>query len=73
MDFQTLHFGSLIADLLYFMWCGSDSKFREKHYQQLLELYYDELSIALKHLHVNINEVYPRKTFEQELEDVSFN
>ncbi|XP_073961238.1 uncharacterized protein isoform X1 [Choristoneura fumiferana] len=69
LDFQTLRFGPLAADLLYFIWCGSDSKFRKKHYQQLLEHFYSELTIALKNLHVDINEVYPRKTFQTELED----
>ncbi|XP_073961241.1 uncharacterized protein isoform X2 [Choristoneura fumiferana] len=69
LDFQTLHFGPLVVDLIYFIWCGSDAKFRQKHYDQLLRHFYTELTIALQNLHIDINKVYPRKTFEEDLKE----
>lgn len=71
LDFQTLRLGALTLDLMYFIFSGSDAQFRKYHYQQLLEFYYQELTLALKNLNVDINTVYPREAFDKELEEVS--
>ncbi|KAI8420593.1 hypothetical protein MSG28_007840 [Choristoneura fumiferana] len=72
LDFQTLRLGALTTDLMYFIFTGSDVQFRKYHYQQLLDFYYQELTLALKNLHVDINKVYPRETFDKELEETKY-
>ncbi|XP_073955282.1 uncharacterized protein [Choristoneura fumiferana] len=69
LDYQTYRSGLLATDLMYFIFSGSDAQFRKYYYKQLLEHYYTELTRALKDLHVDINDVYPRKVFEHELDE----
>lgn len=73
LDYQSYHLGSLGAELTTFIWIGSDAEFRKCYYKQLIEHYYMELSRALQNLRVDINKAYPRKVFEQELEEVCVN
>lgn len=73
LDFQSYRLGNLAADLMYFTWGGSDALFRKYYYKLLIEHYYTQLTRALLNLRIDINKVYPRKVFEQELEEVSVN
>lgn len=73
LDYQSFHLGTLAADLIAFIWIGSDTQFRKHYYKQIIEHYYTELTHALQNLRVDINKVYPRKVFEQELEEVNVN
>lgn len=59
-----------ICDLMFFIFSGSDEKFREKHYYQLLDHYYNELCNSLKRLGVDPEETYTRKDFDYELKEV---
>ncbi|XP_035435210.2 uncharacterized protein LOC118265994 [Spodoptera frugiperda] len=61
VDLQTLQGGSPVTDLIYFIFTGSDEKFRARYFDKLLDHYYSELSAAMKRLHLN-----PEKTFSQE-------
>ncbi|KAL4704216.1 hypothetical protein ACJJTC_011842 [Scirpophaga incertulas] len=68
IDYQTLHIGSVIKDLMYFIFTGSDSEFRVKYYQQLLAHYYEHLCLALSRLDLEAEQIFPRKDFDRELE-----
>jgi hypothetical protein len=70
VDYQTLHIGSALNDLLYFLATGSDAQFRRQHYQQLLDYYYQRLSIALTRLQLDPAIVFPREDFDYELKEV---
>ncbi|XP_037302442.1 uncharacterized protein LOC115447225 [Manduca sexta] len=45
---------------------GTDKKFRDQYYEQLLDHYYKELSLAMKRLALNPDEIYPREDFDFE-------
>lgn len=62
--------GNPVGDLMHFIFSGSDEEFRRLHYQRLLDHYYTELSAALQKLNVDVEKVYPRATFENDLIEV---
>ncbi|XP_047996599.1 uncharacterized protein LOC125234413 [Leguminivora glycinivorella] len=70
LDYQTLKLGNPVMDLMYFIFSGSDEEFRRRHYQQLLDHYFIELTMALEKLHIDVEKVYPRKKFDMNLEEM---
>ncbi|CAG9564337.1 unnamed protein product [Danaus chrysippus] len=70
VDYQTLEMANPIIDILFFIFVGSDKKFREKHFHQALNHYYDELSKALKRFRLNPDEVYSREDFDIDFKEV---
>jgi hypothetical protein len=70
IDYQTYHIGTVINDLMYFIFTGSDAEFRRQHYQQLLDHYYEQLRLALSRVHLDPDEVFPREDFDYELKEV---
>ncbi|XP_063626433.1 uncharacterized protein LOC134798033 [Cydia splendana] len=67
LDYQTFRVGNPVVDLMYFVFCGSDEKFRRFHYQRLMDHYFTQLTLALRQLHVDVEKVYPRETFDADL------
>uniref|UniRef100_A0A2A4JJJ2 CHK kinase-like domain-containing protein n=1 Tax=Heliothis virescens TaxID=7102 RepID=A0A2A4JJJ2_HELVI len=66
LDLQTLQAGSPITDLIYFIFMGSDEQFRARYFDQLVEHYYSQLSAAMRRLHLNPHELFPKKDFDEE-------
>ncbi|XP_047990008.1 uncharacterized protein LOC125229244 [Leguminivora glycinivorella] len=64
LDFQFMRMGNPAIDLIYFIFSGSDQEFRRLYYQSLLNHYFTQLTGALRHLHIDVENVYPRKTFD---------
>ncbi|XP_063366617.1 uncharacterized protein LOC134655084 [Cydia amplana] len=67
LDYQTLRGGNPVVDLMYFVFSGSDEEFRRLYYQQLMDHYFSQLTLALQQLHVDVEKVYPRVTFDADL------
>ncbi|KAJ0174363.1 hypothetical protein K1T71_010509 [Dendrolimus kikuchii] len=70
VDYQTVHSGCPVVDLLYFIVTGTDEAFRREHYDQLVDLYHQELGLALNRMKMDVNEVYPRVVYEKELKEM---
>ncbi|KAL0809688.1 hypothetical protein ABMA28_011205 [Loxostege sticticalis] len=70
VDYQSLLVGSVVMDLLYFIFTGSDGAFRAKHYDQLIDYYYENLAAALKRLNLDPEEAFPRTDFDEELKEM---
>ncbi|XP_059046497.1 uncharacterized protein LOC131842065 [Achroia grisella] len=70
VDFQTIQYTSPLFDLLYFIFTGSDEKFRRQHFQDLTDHYHQELSSALRYLGLNPDIIYPKRTYEYELKEL---
>ncbi|KAI5636508.1 ecdysteroid kinase domain-containing protein [Phthorimaea operculella] len=70
LDFQTMHVGCPAADLLYFEASATDSAFRVKHHERLVDLYYEELSAAMQRLGVDPVKTYSRELFDTELKQM---
>ncbi|XP_041984533.1 uncharacterized protein LOC121737058 [Aricia agestis] len=66
LDYQTCRQGSPCLDFMYFIFTGSDKKFRDQHLTSSVELYYKELCDALRRLNVDSEDVYPREDFDFE-------
>ncbi|XP_037301128.1 uncharacterized protein LOC119188455 [Manduca sexta] len=66
VDYQTIRGASPALDLLYFIFSGTDEKFRAEHYDRLLDHYYNKLSLAMKRLGLNPDEIYSREDFNFE-------
>uniref|UniRef100_A0A2H1VB90 SFRICE_008175 n=1 Tax=Spodoptera frugiperda TaxID=7108 RepID=A0A2H1VB90_SPOFR len=69
VDLQTLQGGSPVSDLIYFIFSGSDEKFRAQYFDKLLDHYYTELSAAMKRLQLNPDEIFSREDFDYELNE----
>ncbi|CAB3219732.1 unnamed protein product [Arctia plantaginis] len=69
VDMQTLQGASPVADLLYFIFTGSDKEFRAEYYDKLIDHYYSELEAAMKRLHMDPEKIYSRAVFDQEFKE----
>ncbi|CAK1584096.1 unnamed protein product [Parnassius mnemosyne] len=70
LDFQTIQVCNPILDLLYFIINGTDEKFRQQHYQQLIEHYYSEFCTALRRFSLDPDLIYPKQNFDNDLKEV---
>ncbi|KOB72279.1 Ecdysteroid 22-kinase [Operophtera brumata] len=66
---KTVYTGSPAADVLYFIFLGTNQEFRKNHYRPLLDHYYQELAAAVVKMGVDINEEYPREMFDSEIKE----
>nr|ALL42054.1 ecdysteroid 22-kinase [Antheraea pernyi] len=69
VDYQTLQGGSPVIDILYFIFTGSDVKFRAEYYHKLIDHYYSQLSQAMQRLGLNPENTYSREDFYFELKE----
>lgn len=67
VDLQTLRGRSPAADLMYFIFTGSDEEFRAQYYDKLLDHYYAELSAAMTRLNLNPEETYSKAEYNNDL------
>ncbi|KAI5636529.1 ecdysteroid kinase domain-containing protein [Phthorimaea operculella] len=70
LDYQTMHVGCPATDLVYFIANSTDSAFRVKHHERLVDHYYEELSAAMQRLGVDPVKTYSRKLFDSELKQM---
>uniref|UniRef100_A0A2H1V9H4 SFRICE_008181 n=1 Tax=Spodoptera frugiperda TaxID=7108 RepID=A0A2H1V9H4_SPOFR len=70
VDYQTVHSGCPVTDLLYLEFLGTDQAFRNKHHNRLYDYYFSELTKALDRFDIDVNKVYPRETFEKEIKEM---
>ncbi|CAG9564329.1 unnamed protein product [Danaus chrysippus] len=70
VDYQTVYAGCPVADLVYFIFLGSDENFRRLFYDNLINHYYKCLQEALERLAVDPMEVYPREKFDSDLKEL---
>ncbi|XP_026755823.3 uncharacterized oxidoreductase dhs-27-like [Galleria mellonella] len=70
VDYQTIHTGTPLTDLIYFIFTGSDEEFRRRHFWDLLDYYYRELCNALRSLGRNPRNVYPEDEFHHDVKEI---
>lgn len=69
LDFQAMRYTSPANDIVYFMYLCTTSKFRSEYFQDLQSAYYDTLNSTLKVYDIDVNSVYPRDEFENDVRD----
>lgn len=70
LDYQTCHSGCAPIDLLYLEFNGTDEEFRRENHQRFIDHYFQELTLALGRLGLDVNDIYPRKLFDDEVREV---
>lgn len=64
VDYQIILYGSPIIDFLYFIFGATDREFRKNHMDHLKDLYHNTMKNYLSYFDMDVNEMYPRKTFD---------
>ncbi|XP_041987568.1 uncharacterized protein LOC121739270 [Aricia agestis] len=66
VDYQLINYGNPLRDFFYFIYTGSDRKFRLDHLEDLKNLYYQTMTNFLAYFDLDINDVYPKEEFEKD-------
>ncbi|KAM3955846.1 uncharacterized protein ACR2FA_010190 [Aphomia sociella] len=64
IDYQMICYGCPILDILYFIFSGTDRKFRKKHLSHLKDVYHNSLTRFLKFFDIDVENVFSRQLFE---------
>lgn len=67
MDWQLAHYCSPALDVLYNIFTSTDKKFREQHYDTLLDTYYKSLCGMMRKLGSDPNRLYTFQDFQLQL------
>lgn len=65
VDYQLIDYGNPLRDFLYLIYTSSDRKFRQKHLDDLKNLYHDTLTRFLEYFNLDVDDVYPKEEFEK--------
>ncbi|XP_044738226.1 uncharacterized protein LOC123299887 [Chrysoperla carnea] len=69
VDYQILRYLPPTVDLQFFLSVNTSPNFRAKHFRELLEYYYQQLSQELNVFGLDSNVIYPKEIFEQSCTD----
>lgn len=65
IDFQLLRYCPPTQDLLFFLIQNATKENLDRHFNNLVDEYYTSLSESLQKYSIDINEIYPRETFDE--------
>ncbi|XP_053606509.1 uncharacterized protein LOC128672978 [Plodia interpunctella] len=65
LDFQIIEYSCPLNDLFYFIFSTTDQQFRKDHLEDLKNLYHDTLGDFLMYFDMDVNDYFPRKTFDR--------
>ncbi|CAF4903798.1 unnamed protein product [Pieris macdunnoughi] len=71
VDYQLVRFASPVTDISYFIYMCTDFHFLSKYYDQLLNIYHGTCSAVLRECNIDIEDVYPRAVFDEQLKEHS--
>ncbi|XP_063827839.1 uncharacterized protein LOC135077228 [Ostrinia nubilalis] len=69
VDYQITSFGNPIFDFLFFIFLGTDQKFRKQHLEHLKNLYYSNFEKFLSKFGVEAAKVYSKEQFDEQFKD----
>ncbi|XP_066251222.1 uncharacterized protein [Euwallacea similis] len=67
IDFQMLHYAQPAAELLSCIYCLSGKDTRNRHFQSLIDRYYNEVHAVLADFSLDPEEIFPRDLFDQDI------
>ncbi|XP_053948125.1 uncharacterized protein LOC128856802 [Anastrepha ludens] len=67
LDWQLLRYSSPVTDLMYFLFTCTSKEFRRVYYDEVLNVYYEELVKHIYRLGSNPSKLFPREKFNEEL------
>ncbi|KAF5302541.1 hypothetical protein FQR65_LT00913 [Abscondita terminalis] len=71
IDWQLSIMNNPCFDIAVFLWVCTDKQLRNKHYFELIDLYYESFSSFLKKFQLDSEKIYPRVVFEKHLKRYS--
>ncbi|XP_075161960.1 uncharacterized protein LOC142234671 [Haematobia irritans] len=69
IDFQLSRYASPILDLVHYLYTSTDRELRSKHFPELLDIYYNTLTAHIQYYGLNIEDVYPKGIFLQQIKE----
>ncbi|EDV35013.1 uncharacterized protein Dana_GF22424 [Drosophila ananassae] len=69
IDWQLMRYASPVTDLAYFLFTCTSRSFRQEHLLGILEDYYLELGLHLERLGEKVDELMPRRAFEEQVKN----
>ncbi|XP_028175286.1 uncharacterized protein LOC114363687 [Ostrinia furnacalis] len=69
IDFQFAYYGNPVTDLIFFIFLGTDQKFRKDHMEDLKELYYGTFESFLSDFGISASVVYSKRQFEDDFKE----
>ncbi|XP_046972779.1 uncharacterized protein LOC124539431 [Vanessa cardui] len=72
IDFQLTRCASPVLDISFVIAACTEQELRSKHYDELLEYYYETLSKHIRELGSDPNKLYSRETFMEEVKKYSY-
>ncbi|KAJ8664999.1 hypothetical protein QAD02_006661 [Eretmocerus hayati] len=69
LDFQLARSSSPVLDLSFFIYSCTDKSLRDKHFDDLLDIYHKELTKTIKILGSDPDKVYPKQLFLEEVKE----
>ncbi|KAF5302538.1 hypothetical protein FQR65_LT00910 [Abscondita terminalis] len=67
LDLQISSMGSPCLDIAFFIWISTSKKFRDRHYEELLQMYYSSFSQFLRELGGCPEKAFPMEVFKEHL------
>uniref|UniRef100_A0A182T5A6 CHK kinase-like domain-containing protein n=1 Tax=Anopheles maculatus TaxID=74869 RepID=A0A182T5A6_9DIPT len=67
LDWQISRYVSPVLDLVYFLFCCTDEEFRRRHYDEMINVYYNSFETLVEKLGHSSQEVFPRTALMRQL------
>lgn len=67
IDWQVARYASPVCDLAYYIFSCTSKTFRDKHYREILDVYFEELTQFLKRLGSDPSVLFPRSAFDEQI------
>ncbi|KAM3955845.1 uncharacterized protein ACR2FA_010189 [Aphomia sociella] len=64
IDYQFLHYGNPVTDLLFFIVSATDQQFRKDYLEYIKNLYHDTMANFLRYFKMDVEDYFPKATFE---------
>lgn len=72
IDFQLTRCASPVLDVSFFVYACTTRELRDKHYDELIDYYYDVLSQEIRSLGSDPDKIYPKSLFMEEIKKYSY-
>ncbi|XP_065361327.1 uncharacterized protein LOC135954987 [Calliphora vicina] len=69
IDFQLSRYASPILDLVHYLYACTERDLRNKHFMEFMDIYHQTLTQHIQFYGLNIEEIYPKSIFLQQLKD----
>uniref|UniRef100_A0A1A9UQR7 CHK domain-containing protein n=1 Tax=Glossina austeni TaxID=7395 RepID=A0A1A9UQR7_GLOAU len=69
IDFQISRYSVPVLDLIHYLYTCTEKELRDKYFWEFMNAYYEALEKHLRFYGLDVNQIYPRSIFKQQLRD----